>query len=349
MFFARKTGWIGVDIGTSTVKVVQLGRQNDRLQIAAKAIVPRRRPWVTLSSSDPLPSADELQAAASFLGDFHGRQTAATLSMSLCDVHRLNRQMGAGPGREAAIRQSIEMATQNSADNWQYDCWSPQPAQEGTGGTNVLSSLRTWTDQLCEDIATMGWSCQLVDGLPLALARAVQMIQPSASSIPLAALDLGYGEATFCTVVQGEATYVRSLKGCGFERLLQVVSDELNITADEAQRLFQEHGIAAGPTGKLSDTATLLHELTETFLRELTQEMGRTLAHLKGQRQAVAPEEIYLFGGGATVQGLASELSCSLETSFKVWQFGNEAAGDPLPTCLLGPAIALSALAWEPS
>jgi len=349
MFQSHKKGWIGVDVGTSTVKVVQLHRHNDRLQIAAKAIVPRREPWQTLSSSDPLSSTNELQAAAALLGDFKGRRTAATLSMALCDVHRIESLVSSSSRQAAAIRQTIEMATQNSADNWQYDCWSPKSLQEGSGGTNVLTALRTWTDQLCEDIAQLGWSCQLIDGLPLAMARAVRLVHPNSSGAPLAAIDLGYGAATFCTVVEGAATYVRSLKDCGFQRLLRVISEELNVTTGEAQRLFQEHGIAADPGSPLSDTAEILQELSDNYLSELVQEISRTLAHQKGQRQSVVPEQIYLLGGGATVKGLATQLTRTLQTNVEVWRFGDEPSGDALPTCLLGPAIALSALAWEQS
>ncbi len=37
MLFTKKNGWIGVDIGTSTVKVVQLVRRNDRRPRAQSA------------------------------------------------------------------------------------------------------------------------------------------------------------------------------------------------------------------------------------------------------------------------------------------------------------------------
>ncbi|MCH2114016.1 MAG: pilus assembly protein PilM [Pirellulales bacterium] len=355
MFNSRKTGWIGIDIGTSSVKVVQLVRRHNRLQIAAQAIVPRREPWPIeeLSSAQPESSGDQLQAAASLLGDFQGRMAAATLSMALCDFHRTDQPVGTGPSREATLRQSVQMATQSSVEHWQYDCWSASPEQDAPGDTNVLTALRTWTDMLCTDIAQLGWSCQLIDGLPLAMARAVQLVQPNASGAAVAALDLGYSEATLCTVMDGRADYVRSLKDCGFQRLLGAVSTELNVTYEEAQRLLQEHGITAEQGSKLSDTGEILQELSEEFLRSLVAEISRTLAHLKGHRKSVVPDCIYLLGGGATVKGLAADLSRILKTNFLVWQFGKDISTnshvDTLPACLLAPAIALSALAWERS
>ena len=42
-FTRKRTGWIGVDVGTSHLKVVQLVRSEKRLRLAAAVIVPERR------------------------------------------------------------------------------------------------------------------------------------------------------------------------------------------------------------------------------------------------------------------------------------------------------------------
>ncbi|MCG8450841.1 MAG: pilus assembly protein PilM [Pirellulales bacterium] len=354
MFISHNTGWLGIDVGTSTVKVAQLVRKNNRMQVAAKVIVPRRDLWQRPASTDaePISSLDEFRTAASLLGGSRGRKAAGVLSMALCGLHRLDQPPGAGPGQAASLRQALEMETQGSTEHLQYGCWSAAAIQDGAVSTNVLTVHRTWTDQLYDDIAQIGWSCQLIDGLPLALARAVQLVQQDVSGAPLAALDLGFGQATFCTVIDGQPAYVRSLKGCGFEKLLRCISEELNLTLEEAQRLLVEHGIAAEPGEKLSETGEVLRELADDFLEQLVQEMSRTVAYLKGQRQSIQPKHVYLFGGGSTVKGLAAYLGQASQTNVVVWQFGNEPAGsreNAAPTCLLGPAIALSALAWEQS
>jgi len=350
---ARKKGWIGIDIGTSTVKVAQIVRRNDRLHLAARAIVPRPEPWPTqtIAISEPMSSASELHAAGSFLGDFRGRAAAAALSMAFCELHRLDQPPTSGIGHEQTVREAIEMATQSSSEPWQYDCWSAASTPAGPSTTNVLTAPITWNDQLCEDIAEQGWSCQLIDGLPLALARAVQLVHPHNSTAPTAALDLGFAAATFCSVINGQATYVRSLKNCGFERLLRSLSEQLDVTPDEAQRLLHKHGLCAEESAQPGDTVELIQELADDFLSDLVEQASRTLAHLKSQRESFVPERVYLLGGGATVKGLAPHLTRALQTKVQVWQYGDEdatnASGSGLPSCLLGSAIALSTLAWE--
>ena len=65
-----RTGWIGVDVGTSTVKVAQLERSKNGLRLAGLAIVSRRTAWpvTNLAENEPLSSADEMRAAVRGLG-----------------------------------------------------------------------------------------------------------------------------------------------------------------------------------------------------------------------------------------------------------------------------------------
>ena len=82
MIWALSHGWIGVDIGTSTVKVVQLERHGQQLRIAAAAAIRRQQCWPATSDQTPLEtrrSSSELQAALSSVVDFRGRIAAAVL------------------------------------------------------------------------------------------------------------------------------------------------------------------------------------------------------------------------------------------------------------------------------
>ena len=81
MLATRRRGWIGIDVGTSTVKLVQLIRSRNRIRFAGSAIVPRHQSWPVknLRGSKPLSSANELQAATSLDAGFHGKRAAALL------------------------------------------------------------------------------------------------------------------------------------------------------------------------------------------------------------------------------------------------------------------------------
>jgi Tfp pilus assembly PilM family ATPase len=351
-FATKPTGWIGVDVGTTHLKVVQLVRGQHGPRIAAAAIVPRASCWnpSELTEQEAESSAKELSTAVSLRPDLRGRKVAATLPMSLCQFHQLDPTVGRGSPSDRAIRQGIESVNQSSAGHLQFATWPAELDQQGNAPvrTNVLAAPQVWTDQLCDDIARTGWSCQLVDGLPLALARAVKLVHDGDACTPWAALDWGSSQATFCVAVDGRAVYVRSLKNCGLKRLLESITEELQVSEEEALQLLQEHGL---PDSSATNISSVVAEIIEEPLEQLHQELARTILHLQGQRRSIVPEGVYLFGGGATMRGLAEHLTEKLELEHRVWNFGEseptQSSINGLQTCLFGPAVALSALAWE--
>jgi len=357
MIATRRRGWIGIDVGTSTVKLVQLIRSRNRIRFAGSAIVPRHRAWpvTDIPEDQPLSSADELHVATSLDAGFRGKRAAAMLPMTVCNVLSVERPTVRQTEQDRSIRQAIEMATQSSAAHLQYDIWDAEtdPKNPAPPKSNVLTVAQSWTDQLCEDVKQSGWWCQTVDGLPLALARAVAMVDQSDPQTPVAALDWGYGQATLCIVMAGRPVYVRCLKNCGLHVLIEALTDNLNVTAEEAQRVLRDYGIG-GTHGEEAHLATeLIEEIISPSLHHLEEEIRRTISHLKGQRRSILPQKMYVFGGGATVNGLAEYLTRQISLNVSIWQFGSGGVANSvqpnLPSCLFGPAIALSALAWESS
>ncbi len=354
MFASRKTGWIGVDIGTSSVKIVQLVRDQDGVRIAASAVVTRRDAWPLeqLAECDAKSSADELGVGRSLQTGFRGNRVAAALPMALSDVHVLQTTLTSDENTDRIVRKAIETATQRSADHLQCDHWTTEPAQEAgnPGRSNVLTIPTTWSDRLCQDIAKAGWSCELLDGLPFALARAVTMAQPQKTSGLVAALDLGFGRATLCVIEEGYPIYVRILKQCGLHRMLTALSDNLHLSSQEAQQLLQEHGLPTTIAGEPRDEKSqLIAEVLAAPLAQLEQEIARSLEHFQAQRRRGDSICLCLFGGGAIMRHLDKHLACCLKTKVEVWRLQHDRTEQEpaIAESLLGPAIALSALAWE--
>ena len=348
----RQIGWIGVDVGASHLKVVQLAGGPHRPRLAAVAIVPRSAAWNTteLTEDQALSTAGELGAAFSLRPDFRGRRVAAALPMSVCQIHQFDRSLSRGSHRDRAVLQALEAASQSPVGHLQFAAWPAELDAQRTAPvkTNVLAVPQAWSDQLCEDIAQTGWSCQLIDGMPWALARAVEMVHDGDRETPWAALDWGHSQATFCVVAEGRPAYVRSLKDCSLQQLFHSIMEELMVTEDEALRLVQEYGLSGNEPTEVSK---VIEELVAEPLDKLQQELARTLSHIKGQRRTIVPQGVYLFGGGATLKGLAAHLTEKLDLDHRVWQLsdaGSTSNPHHVPhTCVLGPAAALSALAWE--
>lgn len=347
MFRKHQKGWLGIDIGTASVKVAQLVRHGHEVRVLAQSIVSRSAQPPNEEPEALWTAAGEVRAAVSLNSEFRGRHAATAMPMGFCDVHQVG-TITPDDDVDGLVRGAIETITQGSADHLEYDLWPTERAAESGDPSkwNVLAVARPWADRIYRDVAQSGLLCHAVDGVPHVLARAVRLSGVDPLS-PVGVLDWGFSQATFCVVLQGEPVYVRSLKDCSLERALSAVSSELNVSLDEAHRLLEKYGVR-GLIAKAPDEATaLISELMAGPVRQLEQELTRTISHVGFQRRATSPAEIYLFGGGALIAGLTRHLTRRLHLNTHVWSLTKGHQGEAQRDCLFGAAMALSALAWE--
>ena len=81
----------------------------------------------------------------------------------------------------------------------------------------------------------------------------------------------------------------------------------------------------------------------------LVEQIERTTGFLESQRRYQHPAAVWLMGGGASVRNIGPFLSAALSMPVSIWNVPADGGGAATPgdqTALLGPAFALSALAW---
>jgi Tfp pilus assembly PilM family ATPase len=87
-------------------------------------------------------------------------------------------------------------------------------------------------------------------------------------------------------------------------------------------------------------------------IEAMVAELKRTLNHFGGKLKSKGPERVYLFGAGGVIPGLAEAIGARTGVVAEPWRAArvkhdDSHASPAPPDCLLGAAIALSALAWE--
>ena len=355
---ARRKGWIGVDIGTRTVKLAQVERLGAELRLCEAVVIQRRVPIGANDGEEPLPvtSEDEIRTALSLGKRFSGRRAACILSMCSCDLRALDVPLGNEAQQRLEIAGQLNsMSTSGNSDR-EFDFWQthvpgeePQPDFENVA---VLSVSQHWVAQVADDLSKVGLRCEALDGLPLALARAIQMTSASSSREPVAVVDWGFARATFCVVINGRPMFVRCLHGCGLSLVTQSLCDALGVSLDEAQRLLARHGLPDSPRseGTRDELQVVTGDVATRPLGAIVHELNRTLSFLKGQRPALLPIRIWLFGGGATVKNITGFLGTRIGVPVDVWRLANagiqKQTATEYPSGILAPAIAASSLAW---
>lgn len=353
MIFSRTKGWIGVDIGTHMVKLAQVERHGSRIELVEALSIPRQELWLdSADGAKDISSSLEIQAALSLGARFQGRDAAVTLPMAVCDVRTCNVEAGTDAEQRAAVQRELESVSADTQGAREFDYWSVElPTDKGPVADNTiaLSITSAWASRVGEDLREAGLVGQVLDGLPLAAARAIAISMPNASG-PVAAIDWGHHRATLCSVIGGRPLFVRALRDCGFQSVTSALCKALAVTADEARKLLHDHGLPNRTRGGVTELQSVIEEVAREPLDRFVEELRRTTGYLSQQRRSIAPQRVVLLGGGAAVKNMASYLDDRIEVPVEAWSLDAAASTTArerqYPIELFGPAIALSSLAW---
>lgn len=378
MLGLRNTGWIGIDIGSHAVKLAQVRRRGTTVELLDAKVIRRTQPWDEAALRGPLPrsSADELLAGITVERGFRGRSTSCALPMPICEHRVLDLRGEAGAAKPQALTRCLEQAGVRVSD-FQCAAWPASRAAHPAGAlaqqVHALLLPSAWGGQVVADHQQAGLRCEVLDGLPQALARAVSLTNESARGEPTAAIDWGSSSMTFCLINQGVPAFVRSIPGGGLGKIVERVESVLELTSDEAQTLVREAALPHANLGQRTDRLqATLGEILASDLNQIVEGLHETLSYVQRYLRDIYPTAIRLFGGGAALNHVEPFLTAHLGLPAKAWRLPRRAGGDAsadafpaaefletqrsgppssrsparVPDAVLGTAIALSALAW---
>jgi len=358
LVFSNRLGWIGVDIGTHTVKLAQAVRTPDGVRVGHAAVIQRPHSWPdddSLAWSPPQKSPVEIRAALE-CSQFRGRSAACTLPMNVCELRGLNVPLGDERERRAMISNVL-------ADDWterefsiEFDYWELGDGKVSdtvdSFNVNVLSTARPWIAQVVDDCRHAGLDCWAIDGGPLAVARGVAMAAGLRGGQRALAVDWGFSNTTLCVVGNGRPLYSRRLHECSFRRLLETIQHTLGVSADHAQYLADAHGVTdpGDDACEIHDIQQAITDSVADLIAEFVEQLQRTLRFVDLQRRHLRPAEVWLVGGGASVRNMGPYLSRALDMPVHIW--GVPCDGHPVGVSngtspLFAGAFALSTLAWS--
>jgi len=358
LVIANRIGWIGVDIGTHTVKLAQVVRAGGNLRLRQAVVIQRPSPWPeedSMAWAVPCASHDEIYAGRKY-GTFVGRNAASVLPMNVCELHGLTVPPGTDQERRTMIAGELAEYWSERPGPIEFGFWetdSPQ-ANERAGGfnVNVLAVAQLWIERLTQDCRQSSLDCWSVDGSPLAMARAVDLVNRFRRERCVLAVDWGFSNVTLCIVSQRRPLYARRLRECGMRLLLESICTALGVTEDEAQHLIDTQGVISPEVDSSGDQElqVAIAEAAYGTIESLIEQVQRTLQFVQTQRRHLLPSAVWLMGGGATIRNIGSHLSGKLGMPVHIWGMPTDMTDlshfDGRRSALFASSAALSALAW---
>jgi type IV pilus assembly protein PilM len=355
---SQRLGWIGVDVGTHTVKLAQVVRDGANVRLHRAAVIQRPTTWTgddSLAEEQPITSQPEIRAALD-CGGFAGRNAICALPMNVCQLRSLNIPPGSDQERRTIIADELAEEFAEARNPMEFDFWEMEAARgeksSDAFNVSVIAASRLWIGQIWNDCRRAGVDCWAIDGLPLAMARAISMVGGLGGGKRALAVDWGFSNTTLCIAGDDRPLYSRRIQDCAFGRVLESIMELFNVTRDEAQHLAESEGLAlTHETTAISDIAAAISEAAASSLGELVRQISRTLQFMEMQRRHLQPSAIWLLGGGASLKNVGPCLSQVLSLPVHIFTLAPEsnpigcAAGNR--SAVFGSAAALSALAWR--
>lgn len=300
LFKKKNKAVLGVDISSTSIKIIELAEQNGRIQVEAYA-------------SEPLPENSVVEQTI-----VDTEVVGGAIKKALLRSRSNVKQAAVAVAGSAVITKVIQMAAGLSDDEMEQqikleaDQYIPYPLEEVAMDFEVqgpvegddsrvdvlLAACRKETVELKEDsIVIGGLESGKVDVEAFCVERAYQLLESqldSENKDTVAIVDIGATMTTLNVLNHGDIIYTRE-QMFGGQQLTEEIQRRYGISALEAARAKIEGGLP-------DDYET---EILLPFKESVVQQVSRSLQFFYSSSQYNDVDYVILAGGTASLEGLA--------------------------------------------
>ena len=302
LFTAAQRPLLGLDITTSSVKLIELARSGDSYRVESYAAEPTPVNSINEKAIVDVEAVGEAVRRAVKRSGARSRLGAVAISgdAAITKVIQMPKTL-----KEAELEGQVEL---------QADQYIPFPMEEVSFDFEVIGpsdkdpdmidvllvATRTENvEQRQAAVESAGLSTKVVDVEPFALENACQLLThqmpDNGSNHSVAVVDFGASSTTFSVLRDLKVIYTRDF-AFGGQQLTEEIMRTYGLSLEEAGRAKKEGGLPSN----------YQPEVLDAFIDDMTQQVSRSLqfflASGGGREQ---PEQIIVCGGCANIAGVA--------------------------------------------
>lgn len=335
LFNKKSSTLLGIDISSTSVKLLELSRQGERYRVEAYAV-------------EPLPVGAVIEKN---IAELEGVGLALTRALARAGTGLKN--VAVAVAGSAVITKIIEMDAGLSEDEMESqlkieaDQYIPYPLDEvaidfevqGTSVRNpervnvLLAACRKENVEVREAALTLaGLTARVVDVEAYALERSFGLLASrlavSGERLTVAVVDIGATMTTLSVLHDGRIIYTRE-QLFGGRQLTEEIQRRYGLTLEQAGLVQKKGGLPDDYVG----------EVLQPFREALVQQVSRSLQFFFASGQYSTVDHILLAGGTASVPGLDRLIEQQLGTPTQV--------ANPFSEMILGRKVNGDALASD--
>ncbi len=305
--FARQTdNLLGVDIGTSAVKVVQLDRRKGRPLLKAVGVVDLPPGIVENGACRDVNALAAILRQAVGTSGANIRDAALAIGVPALFVREISFPPLSPEELREAVKWDSEKYVPFAPDTYYYDyAVTGRATSELELRVMLAAASRETVDDLVAAVKGAGLRPAAIDAEPLATYRTL----PAAGNALV--VDIG-AELSHATIFQDGAPVVARPVPISGQRFTEVVMEAFELGQAEAERLKQrQKGLLFRP-GTQEETSGV-HRRFELLVTEAAREAQRTIEYYRIQNKEAIIDKAFLTGGGAALENIVHYFAAQLD------------------------------------
>jgi type IV pilus assembly protein PilM len=298
---------VGLDIGSSTVKLVQLRKDAVGYAVTAAGIAS----IAAYGDDNNLRRINTVRAIRECLGITDVKTRFAVCSVSGPEVAVRDFRFPSLPPEEIEGAILLEAAQvcpfniEDSAVDWQLI-----PTNGGGGVAGILvaatNSLIRRKVHLAKEASL---DCVLMDVDGLALLNCFSELEKAEPGQTIAVLNIGTSYTTLAIMGDNRWPFIRDISYTG-DDITEQIATENNISADAVKEILFADS---------TEVQTKLHDSLENACKRLIVDVTETSRYYKTQEKTATFEKLFVCGGFAMVKGFVELLSSQLPAKALLW------------------------------
>ena len=308
-----RIGWrrrtVGLDIGSSAVKAVELRWRRGASVLAARGMVPL--PAGAVESGRIVDAAAVASAVRRVLtgSGFRARRCALAVARQAVIVRRVTLPAMSAGELDAAIHWEAQQHIPFPLAEVVLDYHRLPPAGDGRTAVLLVAARRDRVAEYAAAAAAAGCRAAIVDTAAFALLNAWQSSSAADTAGPAALLDVGATSTGVVVALGGQPLAVRELP-LGTRSYVEALRATAGLGAEDAERIVHGEADAGGASPAVQTALQSVHA-------QLAAEVNRALDPAREQAPGVAGA-VALGGGGAHAAGLTEALASTLQVPVTV-------------------------------